>query len=293
MPMTTVKGAAGKGTDHHQRGAQLIAADVDEAPEEEEENEEEEEAEEEEVFSQARDTVASGSEPDEAVERADHDGRREADALLSPASPPVLGGPSSGSLRPGRKTERQGKSENGEDEKEWCAGHVCLRLRPDGLRERRSRSGGDGGGGGGARREPGGNNAGDDAEEASESDDDSVSPSDDEVHALFTRRHLTIAPPTSIPIDRSAEILECQGWDAIQGRGFGLVKSIGHCVMPYKIAELLQVLLRRLFYFRGPYYFPSPHTGPGRAERHRRGGGSEQQRAHNVCDRSMGRGGWT
>lgn len=170
--LTTGKGAESRGGDDHRRGA----ADDDEAPEEEEDDEE--------VFSQARDTEATGDEPDEAAERADGDGQRSgAEAVLSPASPPVLGGPSaSGSPRreTGSGRERRGKYEDGESEEEWCAGHVCLRLRPDGLRERRSRMGD---GNGGTRRDTGGNGA----EEASGSDDGSVSASDGEVRVLHTR----------------------------------------------------------------------------------------------------------
>eukprot|EP00903_Cladosiphon_okamuranus_P005884 g5820.t1 len=142
-------------------GTQRFATQIDNTPEEEEEEQKQE------TFFQARDTVVTPSdEADEAdgaveaAERVDNDGQRA-------SSPPVSGGPSA-------RSPRLGKSETGAGEEEWCSGHVCLRLRPDGLREGRSR---DGGVGGGTEGEPGGQNAGDGSEE---SDDGSGSVSDGE-----------------------------------------------------------------------------------------------------------------
>lgn len=126
--------------------------------------------------------AAPGAETDETDEtdgRARVNGQGGADdAVRSSACPPVEGGASAGGLQRGAGRERRGKGKYGEDEEEWCAGHVCLRLRPDGLRERRVRNSGSAGGTG---REPGGTNAGSGSEEASGSDDGSASASDGEV----------------------------------------------------------------------------------------------------------------
>lgn len=171
-PGTTGEGAKGRGTDDDQQRAQIHATNISEALRE---------GEEEEVFSEARDTASTA--PDKAVD--DSDGKGSVSTLYSSASPPVVADPSAGSFGRGTGREPREKDENGEGEEEWCAGHVCLRLRPDGLRERRSRNGG---GGGGARMERGGIDAGRGSRESSGSDAGSVSASDGEVCVCINRR---------------------------------------------------------------------------------------------------------
>lgn len=170
--VTTGKSAEGGDSDNDQRVTLFPAKHVDEEEEEEE------------IFCQARETATTGAESDEAVENADVDGQRGADTLLSSTCRTIGGGLSTGSLRRGTRREQRGKDENGGHDEEWCVGHVCLRLRPDGLRESNRNVDG-----GGTRRAPGSNNAGERSEEASESDAGSVSASDGEV---CVRRVLTV-----------------------------------------------------------------------------------------------------
>eukprot|EP00752_Nemacystus_decipiens_P007119 g6377.t1 len=163
------RGTESRGANDDRLGTQPFATDIDQPLEDEADDDEEGE-----VFSQARDAVATSGEPDEAAELANGGGQNGAGGLRSTASPPMRDEPSAGSPRRCARRERRGQHENGQDEEEWCAGHVCLRLRPDGLRERRR---GDGGGRTGFSA---GNNAGDGSEEVSGSDDGVVSASDGE-----------------------------------------------------------------------------------------------------------------
>lgn len=155
MPAATTTGDGGKPkqgrrSEHDSRGKKKITAD---------QQDKEEEGEEEELFSQARDT--NDGEPIEVTPKTVSDQSIDSRAALSssvaspggtdpsadnadiahPLSPAsVLHEEeySSGSLWGATGKEAVKEEEQEEEEEEWCLGHVCLRLRPDGLRERRS-----------------------------------------------------------------------------------------------------------------------------------------------------------
>lgn len=143
-----------------------------------------------EVFSQARDTLVTVSESDNDDDGTLQDGSAAPGNMRTtrnitpagsqptddvdtahrlPSSGCALPEGSGSSLRAGRGNE--GKEEEEEEQEEWCTGHVCLRLRPDGLRERRR--GSPSGVGVGLRddaEEGSGDESGSDAEFASGSD---------------------------------------------------------------------------------------------------------------------------
>lgn len=109
---------------------------------------EQEGEEEEETFSQARDTDTTTAEitndgevVDETVVVVGTEKPIGSSRASSPSSMGLQGSTSPSAAFPhegnsGGRRNTTGRKE--EEEEEWCVGHVCLRLRPDGLRERRS-----------------------------------------------------------------------------------------------------------------------------------------------------------
>lgn len=96
-----------------------------------------------EVFSEARDTEGDPPATADGSEADTHEaGANEVGAIAEHGLDPSLGAPVAGlpSAQAGF-----GGAPGAERAEEWCAGHVCLRLRPDGLREKPGDGGEEGG----------------------------------------------------------------------------------------------------------------------------------------------------
>ncbi|CAM9331727.1 unnamed protein product [Ectocarpus sp. 12 AP-2014] len=91
------------------------------------------------VFSEARGTPVTVAESDNDYDRTSQENVAALGSMRTPASSTPAREAIGGSLRVGSGDAV--KEEEEEEQEEWCTGHVCLRLRPDGLRERRSASG--------------------------------------------------------------------------------------------------------------------------------------------------------
>lgn len=96
-----------------------------------------------EVFSEARDTEGDPPAATDGSEADTHEaGANEVGSIAEHGPDPSLGTPVAGlpSAQAGC-----GGAPGAERAEEWCAGHVCLRLRPDGLREKPGDGGEEGG----------------------------------------------------------------------------------------------------------------------------------------------------
>ncbi|CAM9808914.1 unnamed protein product [Ectocarpus sp. 6 AP-2014] len=86
-----------------------------------------------EVFSEARGTPVTVAESDNDDDRTSQENAAALGSMRTPPNSTLAREASGGSIRVGSGNAVKEK----EEQEEWCTGHVCLRLRPDGLRERR------------------------------------------------------------------------------------------------------------------------------------------------------------
>ncbi|CAM9411965.1 unnamed protein product [Ectocarpus sp. 13 AM-2016] len=99
-----------------------------------------EEEEGDEAFSEARGTPVTVAESNNDYDRTSKENVAALGSMRTPPSSTPAREAIVGSLRAG-SGDAVKEEEEEEEQEEWCTGHVCLRLRPDGLRERRSASG--------------------------------------------------------------------------------------------------------------------------------------------------------